>query len=117
MTANKRLVESYFSSTGTEYARLLSDDVELIEWAPGVPSGGARTLGKEAYVKNRGARGYETHLSRLTEEGDVVVAEGTARGAKPGGGYWRVQFCDVFEIREGKVKRISTYGTDVQDAP
>ena len=52
----------------------------------------------------------------MIEENNVVVAEGTARGSKKEGGYWRVQFCDIFEIENGKIKRLSSFGTDVRDS-
>lgn len=116
MSANKKVVEDFFASTGTDYGRLLADDVELIEWAEGVPDTGVRTLGKAAFLENRGKREYETRVGRMTEEHGVVVAEGTARGAKKEGGFWRVQFCDVFEIENGKVKRLTSFGNSVQDS-
>jgi uncharacterized protein len=116
MSANKDVVESYFASTGTDYARVLADDVELIEWAEGVPASGVRTRGKAAFVENRGKREYECRLARLTEENDVVVAEGTARGTKKEGGFWRVRFCDIFELEGGRVKRMSSFGVSVKDS-
>jgi ketosteroid isomerase-like protein len=117
MSPNKKIVESYFASTGTDDSRLLADDVELVEWANGVPASGVRTHGKAAFVENRDARAFQTQISRITEEGTVVVAEGTARGAKPEGGFWRVEFCDIFELEHGKVKRLSAFGATGQDAP
>jgi len=116
MTSNKKVVEEYFGSKGTEYSRLLADDIELIEWADDVPPTGIRTRGKEAYVKNRGTREFETHISRMTEENNVVIAEGVARGAKKEGGHWRVQFVDIFELEHGKVKRLIAFGTPTKDA-
>ena len=51
----------------------------------------------------------------MTEEANVVVAEGFARGVKREGGTWTVHFCDTFEIENGKVKRISSHGVDVKE--
>jgi uncharacterized protein len=116
MASNKSVVESYFASKGTGYSELLADDVELIEWVEGGGHLGVRTQGKAAFVANRGTRDYETRISRLTEEGNVVVAEGTARGAKKEGGHWRVQFVDLFEVEGGKLRRLHAYGVSVKDA-
>jgi uncharacterized protein len=114
MTPNKRLVESYYASTGTEYASLLADDVELVDWDIGVPPSGAVTRGKAAYVENRGSRKFRSQIARMTEEGNVVVVEGDARGTKKDGTPWTVHFCDIYEIENGKVKRVSTFGVDLK---
>ncbi len=114
-TPNKELVRSYYESEGTEYARLLADDVELIDWDPGVPASGAVTRGRAAYVQNRGNREFQSQIVRLTEEGNVVVVEGFARGSKKGGGPWTVRFCDIYELENGKIKRVSTHGVDVKE--
>ena len=116
MSSNKQVVQSYFDSKGTDYSRLLADDVDLIEWVDGGPASGVVTHGKAAYVENRGARNYETQIVRMTEENDVVLVEGVARGAKKEGGFWRVQFCDIFELKNGKIQRLSGFGVAVQDA-
>ncbi|HTW55123.1 MAG TPA: nuclear transport factor 2 family protein [Thermoplasmata archaeon] len=114
MSSNRQVVERYFASPGTEYARVLADDVELIEWADGVPTTGARTHGKAAFLENRGRREYRLEIARLTEEGDVVVAEGIARGASKDGEPWTVRFCNIFELENGLVKRLTTFGVSVK---
>jgi uncharacterized protein len=114
-SANKKIVESYYSSKGTEYARILADDVELVDWDPGVPATGAVTKGKSAYVQNRGNREFKSQIVRMTEEGNVVVVEGFARGHKEGRGPWTVRFCDIYELEDGKVKRVSTHGVEVKE--
>lgn len=114
-TPNKELVRSYYESKGTEYARLLADDVELIDWDPGVPASGAVTRGKAAYVQNRGNREFQSQIVRMTEEGNVVVVEGFARGSKKGGGPWTVRFCDIYELENGRVQRVSTHGVEVKE--
>ncbi len=116
MSPNKSDIESYFASKGTEYGRLLADDVELVEWVDGVPATGVRTQGKVAFIKNRGQREYPVEITRMTEENNVVVVEGIARGPKKDGGFWRVQFCDLFELQNGMVKRLSSFGAEVKDS-
>ena len=112
---NKKVVASYYASKGTEYARLLADDVELVDWDPGVPATGSVTKGKVAYVQNRKSREFECEITRMTEEDNIVVAEGFARGKKKEGGTWTVHFCDTYELQDGKVKRASTHAVDVQE--
>jgi limonene-1,2-epoxide hydrolase len=115
MSSNQQVVEAYFASTGTEYARVLAEDVELIEWADGGPASGVRTLGKAAFVENRGTREFQTQILRMTSAGSVVVVEGVARGAKKEGGSWTVRFCDIFEVEDGKVARLNAFGASVKE--
>jgi uncharacterized protein len=117
LSPNKELVASYYASRGTQYARLLADDVVLIDWDIGAPLTGAVTKGKEAYVRNRQNREFESEITRMTEENNVVVVEGFARGTKEDGGSWTVHFCDVYEIENGKFQRISTHGVDLKQSP
>jgi uncharacterized protein len=117
LSPNKKLVASYYTSKGTDYARLLADDVELVDWDPGAPLTGAVTKGKAAYVQNRGSREFVSEITRMTEENNVVVVEGFARGKKKDGGTWTVRFCDAYEIENGKFKRISTHGADLKGSP
>ena len=42
-------------------------------------------------------------MTRLIEEGDVVVAEGTVRNALSDGGVLCLVFCDVFLMRGGQI--------------
>ena len=114
LSSNKTLVASYYASKATDYARLLADNVVLIDWDIGAPLMGAITRGKAAYVRNRGNREFESEIIRMTEEDNVVVVEGFARGRKKEGGSWTVHFCDVYEIENGKFKRISTHGVDLK---
>ncbi len=114
-TPNKELVRSYYESKGTEYSRLLADDVELIDWDVGAPASGALTRGKSAYVQNRGNREFRSEIVRMTEEGNVVIVEGFARGSKKEGGTWTVHFVDAYEIENNKLKRVSTHGVDLKE--
>ena len=114
-TPLKNLVRRYYESRGTEYGQLLAEDVELIDWDPGAPVSGAVTKGRTAYVKNRGNREFRSEIVRMTEEGNVVIVEGFARGSKKDGGTWTVHFVDAYEIEDGKIKRASTHGVDLKE--
>ena len=45
----------------------------------------------------------------MVEEGDVVVAEGTVRAMKSDGGLLNAVFCDVFLMRETRIRRLTSY--------
>jgi ketosteroid isomerase-like protein len=52
----------------------------------------------------------------VTEQGDIVVAEGRVRAAKRDGGSLNAVFCDVFEMRDAKIRRLVSYLVEVKDA-
>jgi ketosteroid isomerase-like protein len=43
------------------------------------------------------------------EEDDVVVAEGSIRARRKNGGVLNAVFCDVFAMRDAKIRRLTTY--------
>ena len=51
----------------------------------------------------------EITVSRVLESGDVVVAEGSVRAAKTDGTALNLVFCDVFDMRGGKIRRLISY--------
>jgi ketosteroid isomerase-like protein len=117
MSPNKKVIESYFAGTDrSKVAPLLADDVEWIEWGDGVPPTGVRTKGKAAFIQNFGSDELHCEISRLTEENNVVVAEGTVRVHKKEGRELRVQFCNIFELENGKITRKSSFGALVKDS-
>ncbi|MGC2035393.1 MAG: nuclear transport factor 2 family protein [Thermoplasmata archaeon] len=116
VSPNKKLIATYMATIAkSELAPLLADDVEWIEWGNGVPATGARTLGKAAFIANFGDFQLRAEITRMTEEDNVVVAEGTARVTPKEGGSFSVRFCDIFELENGKVKRLSSFGAKIQD--
>ena len=118
MSPNKKLIEAYMApSDRSKIAPLLADDVEWIEWGDGVPPTGARTRGKAAFLENFGTDELRSQVTRMTEEGDVVVAEGTVRVHRKEGDILTVQFCNIFELENGKVKRLTSFGARIKDAP
>jgi ketosteroid isomerase-like protein len=48
-------------------------------------------------------------VTRLTEEHDVVVAEGRVRALRKDGTVVHLAFCDVFEMRGAKIRRLISY--------
>jgi uncharacterized protein len=117
MSANRKVVESYLATRDrSKIGPLLADDVEWIEWGDGVPSTGARTKGRTAFIQNFGTDELTSEIHRVTEENNVVVVEGTAHVHKKDGKELSVRFVDIFEVEDGKVKRLNSFGALVKDA-
>jgi uncharacterized protein len=117
MSPNKKLVETYLATTDkSKLGPLLADDVEWVEWGDGVPASGAITRGKEAFIKNYGDDELRDEIHRLTEENNVVVAEGTAHVTKKDGRSLSVRYVDIFELENGKIQRKSSFGALIKSS-
>ena len=85
----------------------LTDDVEWV-----IP-GAFQVQGKSDFASHIVDEGFASHpvitVSRMTEEDDVVVAEGSVRAPKQDGTFLDLVFCDVFEMRSGKIRRLISY--------
>ena len=116
MTENQLTVEKYMNgfrkSDHAEILSCLSDDVV---WE--MP-GAFQLVGKEAFdgeIENEAFVGRPViTVTRLIEENDVVVAEGSVRAEKKGGGVLNAVFCDVFEMQGGKIKRLVSYLMEIK---
>ena len=111
MTENKRTVEKYMDGfRRSDHELILSCLTDDIEWE--MP-GAFHLIGKEAFdkeIENDAFVGSPTiTITRMTEEDDVVVAEGSVRSQRRAGGFLSAVFCDVFVMQGGKVKRLVTY--------
>ena len=117
MSPNKKLIETYLATTDkSKLGALLADDVEWVEWVDGVPASGAVTRGKKAYIKNYGDDELRGEVHRLTEENNVVVAEGTTHVTKKDGHSLSVRYVDIFELENGKIRRKSSFGALTKDS-
>ena len=117
MTPNKQTVQKYMDAfTRTDHAEILSCLTEDVEW---ILPGAFHLTGKAAFdkeIENEAFVGSPAiQVTRLTEEDDVVVAEGKVRATKREGGVLSLVFCDVFEMREGKVRRLISYLMEVKE--
>jgi uncharacterized protein len=110
VSANKKLIETLHRTRKSNLGPLLADDVEWVEWADGVPVTGAVRRGKADYIGNFGDDELEGEITRIVEEGNVVVAEGRVRVHRKDGQILTVQYCDLYEVENGKVRRKSSYG-------
>jgi uncharacterized protein len=118
MSPNKKLVETYLATADrSKVGPFLAEEVEWVEWVDGVPATGARQHGRAAFVANFGDDVLESRITRMTEEGNVVVAEGTVRVVKKDGRVFHVRFCDIFELEHGLIQRKSSFGALLKDAP
>jgi len=110
----KQVVETYIDGFRTgDHERILgclTDDVAW-EMPPFFSLSGKRAF--DEAIDNPATPGLPyIGLTRLVEEGDVVVAEGTVRVALAAGGEIDALFCDVFHFREHKICRLMTYQVD-----
>ncbi len=93
-----------------DHAAILSCLTDDVEW---VVPGAFHHVGKEAFeseIENPAFEGRPSiAVARIIEEGDTVVAQGTVLTRKRGGGEMRLAFCDVFELRHGKIRKLTSY--------
>ena len=116
-SAHKQTVRDYMDAYArwdhTAILACLADDVEWI-----VP-GAFRLSGKQAFdaeIENASADGPpQITVTRLTEENNVVVAEGSVRNEMKDGSIISLLFCDVFEMQDALVRRLTAYLVMVQE--
>jgi uncharacterized protein len=111
MTENKRIVGQYMTSFERgDLAGILACLTDDVEWD--IP-GAFHVFGRDAFASQINDDAFVGRpaitTSRLTEEDDVVVAEGTVRTERKAGGFLHLRFCDVFEMREGRIRRLISY--------
>jgi uncharacterized protein len=111
MTENKRTVDRYMDGfRRTDHDQILSCLTDDVEW---IIPGAFHARGKEAFdkeIENDAFTGYPAiTVTRMTEEDDVVVAEGSVRTQRKDGAILNLVFCDVFEMQDGKIRRLTSY--------
>jgi ketosteroid isomerase-like protein len=111
MSKNKQTVQEYMDAfTVTDHARVLACLTDDVEW---VIPGAFHVKGKAAFDNEIEGEGFVESpsivLTRMMEENDVVVAEGTVRTTTKGGDVLNLAFCDVFEMRDGLIRRLTSY--------
>jgi ketosteroid isomerase-like protein len=119
MSRNKGTVEKYIDGFNkSDHQQILSCLTDDIEW---LMPGAFHLRGKEAFdqeIENDAFTGSPTvTITRMTEENDVVIAEGTVRVEWKHGGFLNAVFCDAFEMENGKIKRLVTYQVNLKEAP
>lgn len=115
MSPNKATIEQYMTGfRQTDHALILSCLTDDVEWLiPGL----FHVVGKAAFdkeIENEAFVGSPViEITRLVEEQDVVVAEGTVQCTRRDGGVLKLAFCDVFEMREAKIRRLISYLAEI----
>ena len=111
MTENKATIARYIDGFNkSNHEQILSCLTDYVEWEiPGV----FRLVGKAAFdnaIENDAFVGSPTiTITRMVEENDVVVAEGAVRSERKNGGFLNAVFCDVFAMRDAKIRRLTSY--------
>lgn len=99
----------------TDRAAILSCLTDDVEW---ILPGAFHVHGKDDFAKHIVDDGFVGRpvitVSRLLEDGDVVVAEGAVRAPKADGAFLDLVFCDVFDMRDGKIRRLISYLMEVK---
>ncbi len=111
MSNNKQTIERYIDGFNkldhTQILDCLTDDVEWI-----MPSH-FHHIGKEAFdkeIENPAFSGTPViSITRMTEQNDVVIAEGKVLAQTANGEKLPLVFCDVFEMRNGKIQKLIGY--------
>jgi ketosteroid isomerase-like protein len=111
MSENKKTIETYIDGFNTsDHAQILSCLTDDVVWEmPGI----FHHEGKKAFdgeIENPAFEGKPiVVITRMTEENNVVIAEGTVQGKRKDGDVFNAAFCDVFEMESGLIKRLIGY--------
>ena len=116
MSANKATVEKYMEGFRRgDHEMVLSCLTDDVVWD--LP-GAFHLVGKDAFdkeIQNPAFVGLPAiTVTRMTEEDDVVVAEGSVRTQRRAGEMLEVVFCDVFVMRKGKIRQLISYLVEVK---
>jgi uncharacterized protein len=116
MTQNRKTIDLYMDGfRRTDRPQILSCLTDDVEW---VIPGMFHVRGKDEFARHIVDEGFvgqpQITLSRVLEAGDVVVAEGSVRAPKTDGTVLNLVFCDVFDMRGGKIRRLISYLMDAK---
>lgn len=117
MSRNKQTVDKYMDAFAkTDHAAILSCLTDDVEW---VIPGAFHVTGKDAFdkeIENDAFLGSPTiTVTRMIEEQDVVVAEGTVRSARRDGGFLNAVFCDVFVMQDARIRHLTSYLMEIRE--
>lgn len=117
MSPNKETVHRYMDGFNrSDHDLILSCLADDVEWImPGFfdLSGKAafdREIENDAFVGSPTIKG-----KRMVEEDGVVIAEGAVTCKRRDGGYFNALFCDVFEMENFKIRRLTSCQSNLQD--
>jgi uncharacterized protein len=116
MTENKKIVEKYIDGFNkSDHEGILSFLTEDVEWIlPGI----FHHIGKDVFDKEIENPAFEGKplivVTRATEENNIVITEGTVRGKKKDAEFINLVFCDVFEMKEGLINKLTSYLMEIK---
>src|SRR6476659_1909956 len=111
MSRDRETVERYMESFRRgDHASILACLTDDVEW---VIPGAAHLHGKAEFdgeIANPAFMGLPTiMIGRTVEAGDTVVVEGSVRTQRKDGAVLHLAFCDVFDLRDGLIRRLVSY--------
>ena len=117
MSTNKEMVQRFMDGFNrSDHAAILACLTDDVEW---VLPGAFHHTGKSAFdseIENDCFTGSPAiTVTRMTEEGGVVVAEGRVISQRKDGGTLYAVFCDVFEMRDGMIRKLTSYLMETPD--
>jgi ketosteroid isomerase-like protein len=117
VTENKKTVEMYMEGfRRSDHAMVLSCLTNDVEW---IIPGMFHIRGKDGFdkeIENEAFTGSPIiAVTRVTEENNVVLAEGSVRAQRKDGGVLHAVFCDAFEMENGKIKKLTSYLMEVKE--
>ncbi|MEU5403335.1 nuclear transport factor 2 family protein [Streptomyces sp. NPDC005963] len=114
----RAVAEAYFKrmDAGQDFLDLFADDAYVCfpKHAPARGLEEVRGLFGDIFVLFRSVV-HEIAYFNYIAQGDFLIVEGTTHGELADGTRWRAteglggRFCNVFEIREGKIRRLHIY--------
>jgi ketosteroid isomerase-like protein len=94
----------------TDREQILSCVTDDVAWK--IP-GSFEINGRQAFSTHIVDEGFESHpeitVARLIEDENIIVAEGTVRTSRTDNTVIVLAFCDVFEMRAGRIARLTSY--------
>ena len=111
MTANYRTVERYMEAfTRLDHPAILGCLTDDVEW---IVPGAYHHRGKAAFdreIENDAFTGVPLiRVDRVLDAGDTIVVEGRVRANPRAGGHIHLAFVDVFDMRDGLIRRLVSY--------
>lgn len=111
MSEQKQIVEKYMEGfRETNHEKILSCLTEDVIWEmPGFYlHNGKAAFDKE--IQHPNADGHpDIKVTRLVEEDNIVIAEGTVKAKMKDGKGIDAVFCDVFHFRNDKICKLTSY--------
>lgn len=109
--ANIQTVQAYLDGfRTTNRVQILACLSEDVEW---VLPGFFHTRGKPEFASQIVSEGFEPNptitAERTFEIGDTIIVEGNVDTKRTDGKEVKLAFCDVFDMRDGKIQKLTSY--------